>query len=256
MLYLKEKIVTIFNLSHSFDGIKWKYLPIITKLYILCYCIYSMSKNTTSNNNTGFSYNINNQNNNQDFNESVNRSLDQTKDNINRSIDESRKQIPHFNDIVNSYQEQALQATKEITENYIESQKSIINSLHSACGPYQQNFNNKVNTCMSPEAAANAYSRFVSNVADNTVSALRTTNNLVFASLDAYKTTMQHAKENTKQILDINTKTAKTFEQNTIELTRAAQDSASRFNASINSGNGSSNTGTTSSTTTTSTSAA
>src|SRR4051812_48970559 len=199
-----------------------------------------MSKNTTSNNNTGFSYNVNNQ----DFNESVNRSLDQTKDNINRSIDESRNQIPHCNTIVNSYQEQVLQATREISENYIESQKSIINSLHSACGPYQQNFNNTVNSWNSPEAVANAYSRFVSNVADNTVSVMRTTNNLVFASLDAYKTTMQHAKENTKQIFDINTKTAKTFEQNSRELTRAAQDSASRFNASISNNNsGRSNTG-------------
>ena len=172
-----------------------------------------MSKNTTSNNNTGFSYNVNNQNNNQDFNESVNRSLDQTKDNINRSIDESRKQIPQYNNIVNNYQEQALQATKEITENYIESQKSIIKSFHSAWTPYQQNFNTTVNTWNSPEALANAYSRFVSNVADNTVTYLRTTNNLVFASLDAYKTTMEHAKENTKQIFDITSKAAKTFEQ-------------------------------------------
>jgi len=207
-----------------------------------------MSKNTTSNNNTGFSYNVNNQNNNQDFNESVNRSLDQTKDNINRSIDESRKQIPQYNNIVNRYQEQALQATEEITENYIESQKSIINSFQSAWGPYQQNFNNKVNTCMSPDAAANAYSRFVSNVADNTVTYLRTTNNLVFAGLDAYKTTMQNAKENTKQILNINAKTAQTFEQNSRELARAAQDANSRFNASI--GSSSNTAGTTSSTTT------
>ena len=205
-----------------------------------------MSKNTTSNNNTGFSYNVNNQ----DFNESVYRSLNQTKDNINRSIDESRKQIPRFNDIVNSYQEQALQATKEISDNYIESQKSIINSFQSAWRPYQKNFNTTVNTWNSPEAVANAYSRLVSNVADNTVTYLRTTNNLAFASLDAYKTTMQHAKENTKQIFDFNTKTAKTFEQNTREVTKAAQDSVSRFNASVNSGSGSSNTGTISSTTT------
>jgi len=75
----------------------------------------------------------------------------------------------------------------------------------------------------SPQAAANAYSRFVSNVADNTVTYLRTTNNLVFASLDAYKTTMEHAKENTKQkIFDINAKTAKKFEQNTREVTKEA----------------------------------
>ena len=170
--------------------------------------------NTNSNNNkASFSYNTNTQNNNpqqqQDFNESVNRSLDQTKDNINRSIEESRNQIPQYNNIVNSYQEQTLQAVKEMTENYIESQKTIIKSIQSAWSPYQQNFNTSINTWNSPEAAANAYSRFVSNVADNTVTYLRTTNNLVFASLDAYKTTMEHAKENTKQIFDINTKTAK-----------------------------------------------
>ena len=217
-----------------------------------------MSKsNTSSNNNkdsnTSVSYNTNIQNkDNQDFSQSVNRSLDQTKDNINRSIDESRKQIPRFNDIVNSYQEQSLQATKEITENYIESQKSIIRSFHSSWAPYQRNVSITVNTWNSPEAVVNAYSRFVSNVADNTVSTLRTTNNLVFASLDAYKTTMQNAKENTKQILDINTKTAQTFEQNSRELARAAQDSASRFNASINnnSGSGRSNIGTSTTTST------
>src|SRR6185436_4922482 len=170
--------------------------------------------NTSNINSSGFSSNTNIQNNNQqDVNESVNRALDQTKDNINRSIEESRNQIPQFNNIVNSYQEQTLQAVKEMTENYIESQKTIIRSIQSAWGPYQRNFNTSINTWNSPEAVANAYSRFVSNIADNTVTYLRTTNNLVFASLDAYKTTMQHAKENTKQIFDINAKAAKTFEQ-------------------------------------------
>jgi len=38
---------------------------------------------------------------------------------------------------------------------------------------------------------------------------------------------MEHAKENTKQIFDINTKTVKTFEQNSREIARAAQDANS-----------------------------
>jgi hypothetical protein len=230
-------------------------MPIITKLYILCYCIYSMSKNTASNNNnTNFSYNVNNQNNNQqDFTDSINRSLDQTKDNINRSIDESKKQIPRFNDIVNNYQEQALQTTKEISENYIESQKSIIHSLQSSWRPYQQNFNSKVSGCMSPDAAANAYSRWVSNVADNAVSALRTTNNMIFSSLDAWKSTLQHARDNSKHLFNLNNNAVKTFEQNSREVARAAQDADSRFNASVNNNN---NTNTSGTTKTTSTSAA
>src|SRR3954452_22885153 len=218
-----------------------------------------MSKNTTSNNNTGFSYNVNNQNNQQDFNESVNRSLDQTKDNINRSIDESRKQIPRFNNIVNSYQEQTLQAVKEITENYIESQKSIINSFQSAWRPFNQNINTHINSWNSPEAVANAYSRLVSTYADNAVTYLRTTNNIIFSNIESMKSVMQHAKDNSKQIFNQNVNAAKTFEQNSKELTAAAQDANTRFNASVNnnnSGSGSNTNKTTTGTTTTSTSAA
>ena len=220
------------------------------------------NNNTGNNNNAIFSYNTNTQNNNQqhDFNESVNRALDQTKDNINRSIEESRNQIPQYNNIVNSYQEQTLQAAREITENFIESQKTIIKSIQSAWSPYQQNINASFNNWVSPQTVANAYNRFVSNVAENTVSALRTTNNLVFASLDAYKTTVQHAKDTTKQIFDINTKAAQTLEQNSREVTRAAQDASSRFNISFtnNQDNTANTSGTTStkSSTTTSTSAA
>src|SRR6478609_11877534 len=134
--------------------------------------------NTISNNNkASFSYNtnINNNQQQQDVNESVNRALDQTKDNINRSIQESKNQIPHYNTIVNNYQEQTLQAVKEITENYIESQKSIINSFQSAWRPFNQNINTNINSWNSPEAASNAYSRCVGNIADKAVTYLRTT---------------------------------------------------------------------------------
>src|SRR6476660_1574165 len=151
------------------------------------------------------------------FNEFVNRLLDQTKDNINRSIQESKIQIPQFNNIVNSYQEQTLQDVREISENFIESQKTIIRSIQSAWGPYQRNFNTSVNIWNSPEAAANAYSRFVSNIADNNITAI------------------QHAKDTSKQIFDMNAKTAQTFEQNSREVARAAQDANTRFSDSINS---------------------
>src|SRR3954452_17796309 len=198
------------------------------------------SSNNNKDSNTSFSYNTNIQNNdNQDFNQSVNRSLDQTKDNINRSIEESRNQIPQYNNIVNNYQEQTLQAVKEITENYIESQKSIINSIQSAWRPYQQNFNTSINTWNSPEVVANAYSRLVSTYADNAVTYLRTTNNIIFSNMESMKSVMQHAKDNSKQIFNQNVNAAKTLEQNSKELTTAAQDANTRLNASINNNSGS-----------------
>jgi len=48
---------------------------------------------------------------------------------------------------------------------------------------------------------------------------------------------LQQAKDNSKQIFNQNVNAAKTFEQNARELTAAAQDSASRFNTSINNSN-------------------
>ena len=128
-----------------------------------------------------------------------------------------------------------MQAVKEISENYIESQKSIINSFQSTWRPYQQNINTNINTWNSPEAVANAYSRLVSTYADNAVTYLRTTNNIIFSNMDTMKSVMQQAKDNSKHLFNQNVNAAKTFEQNSKELTRAvAQDTSSKFNTSIN----------------------
>ena len=157
-----------------------------------------------------------------DFKETVNISLDETKHNINKSIDESKNQIPHFNTIVNSYQEQSLQTAKEISENYIESQKSIINSLQSAWRPYNQNFTGLVTSFTSPDSMVKAYSRCVSNFADNAVSSMRVANNMVFSNLDAWKSGLQQARDNSKHIFNQNVNAAKTFEQNAREINQAA----------------------------------
>ena len=188
-----------------------------------------MSKKTE----TQESYSYNNNTNTNDFKESVNRSLDEAKDNIKKSIDESKNQIPKYNNIVNSYQEQSLQTAREISEEYIDSQKEIISSLQSAWRPINENYNSVVTSFASPDSIAKAYSRFVSNVADNTVSAIRLTNNIIFSNLDSMKSVLQQAKDNSKHLSNLSVNTAKTFEQNSKELTAAVQD-ANRNNSNVN----------------------
>jgi hypothetical protein len=192
---------------------------------------------TTSTTNSGFSNNTNTNTNNNtnDFKESVSRSLDEAKENIKRSIDESKNQIPKYNNIVNSYQEQSLQTAREISEEYIDSQKQVISSLQSAWKPYNENYNGMITSFASPDSIAKAYSRFVSNFADNAVSAIRLTNNIIFSNLDSWKSVMQQAKDNSKHLSNLSVNTAKTFEQNSRELTAAVQD-ASRNNSSVTTG--------------------
>jgi hypothetical protein len=192
-----------------------------------------MSKKTETNQN--FSNNINEQNNtnNNDFNESVNRSFDETKDNINKSLDESRNQIPRINNIVNSYQEQSIQTTKEISEEYIDSQKDVVNSLQSAWRPYNEIYNGLVTNFFSPDAAINAYTRFVRNVADNTVSAVRLSNNVIFSTLDAWKPLLQQAKDVSRHISNTGVNTARVFEQNSRQLAAEVKDAAANSKVNV-----------------------
>jgi hypothetical protein len=196
-----------------------------------------------------YSYSTSNQNNNNnntnDFRESVNRSLDEAKDNIRKSLDESKNQIPRINNIVNSYQEQSLQTAKEISEEYIDSQKEVINSLQSTWRSYSDSFNGLFNNLTaSPESITKAYAKLVSNFADNAVSYLTLSNNIIFSNIDSWKTVLQQAKDNSKHLSNLGVNAAKTFEQNSKEVGTAVKDAT---NSNFNSAN---NTTTTSNTTT------
>ena len=169
-------------------------------------------------------------NNNNDFQESVNQSFDETKDNIKKSIEESKKQIPRINDSVNSYQERSIQTAKEISEEYLDSQKEVVNSLQSAWRPYNEVYNGYVTNFYSPDAAMRAYTRFVSNVADNTVSTLRLSNNVVFSTLDAWKPVLQQAKDVSKHISNTGVNTARVFEQNSRQIAANVKDVAASSN--------------------------
>ena len=185
-----------------------------------------MSKKIETNQN----YSNNNNNNNNDFQESINQSFDETKDNIKKSIDESRKQIPKINDIVNSYQEESLQTAKEISEEYIDSQKQVVNSLQSAWRPYNEVYNGLVTNFYSPDAAMRAYTRFVSNVADNTVSTIRLSNNVIFSTLDAWKPVLQQAKDVSRHMSNTGVNTARVFEQNSRQLAAEVKEVAANSN--------------------------
>src|SRR5215216_7225039 len=65
----------------------------------------------------------------------INKAFDETKNNIRRTTDEARKDIPQYTQIVNEYQEETIQAARQMADNYLESQREIINSFQSALVP-------------------------------------------------------------------------------------------------------------------------
>jgi hypothetical protein len=160
----------------------------------------------------------------QEQQQSVNRALEQTRDNIRRATDEARRDIPRYTQAVNEYHEQTIQTAKEIADNFLDSQKEIINSLQSAWLPPIEATNRVFisNWIVSPRHLAENYARLVSSFADNTIAATRVVNNTIFANLEAFKTSVQNARDNSKEFSRISVNAAKAFGE-------ASRDTTTRF---------------------------
>jgi len=157
--------------------------------------------------------------------QAVSRALDETKDNIRKTTDEARSEIPRYTQVVNDCQEQTIQAAREIADNYVEAQKQIINSYQSALAPYVENVNSTTTTTnwttlFSPRRMSEVYANIVSSFANNVITATRVTNNMIFANMEAFKTSQQQVKESAKDFSRIGVNTAKTFEQTSNENAR------------------------------------
>ena len=135
--------------------------------------------------------------------QAVNKALDETRDNIKKTTNEARKEIPRYTQIVNDYQENTIQAIREITDNFVDSQKDIIVNSFRLWSDW----------ITSPRQVAENYGKIVSSFADNAVSVTRVLNNAVFANLDSVNTSVQHTKENVKELSKIGANTVKTFQQ-------------------------------------------
>lgn len=156
----------------------------------------------------------------------VNRALDDTRDNIRKSIDEARSQIPRYTQSVNDYQEQTIQASREIADNYIESQKQIINSLQAAWVPFAENtYKMNYEWWISPRKMTRIYANMVSSIADNTIAATRLANNMIFANMEVFKNSMQQAKDNSKELSRISVNATRSAEQ----ISRDTTATDSRF---------------------------
>ncbi|MFZ0555121.1 MAG: hypothetical protein WAM26_07485, partial [Nitrososphaeraceae archaeon] len=142
------------------------------------------------------------------------------KKNVRKSINEARNQIPQYTDVVKNYQEQALESTGKMVENYIETQKSVINSVFDSAIPYYENVNRMYNYWVSPRVPAEIWTRSVSNIAENISAAVRTGNDILFGNIDAFGNALERVQRQTEELSRINANNAKTI-ANTAKETAA-----------------------------------
>ena len=145
--------------------------------------------------------------------DNINFTLDETKSTVKKTTDEAVKEIPRFTKAVNEYQEESIQATKDIADSFLESQKEVIHSMQSLWVRYIENVQNSyLSYWVSPQRVTENYARAMSNIVDNTIVASRLANNELFATMDAWTNAIQHARDNAKEFSRLNANVANTFE--------------------------------------------
>ena len=149
------------------------------------------------------------------------RSIDETKNNIHQAIQELRSETPRYSQAITDFQNQTADATREIADNFLDSQKEVINSFQSVWTPVAQRTTTTnimgATPFFSPQQIADVYARTIGAMTEAFVASTRMANNVLFAGLDATRATTNYARQNAKEASRITSNTARTFAQTSRE---------------------------------------
>jgi hypothetical protein len=152
------------------------------------------------------------------------RSIDMTKEGIRRSIEEIRREMPRYSQTVTDFQNETADATREIADNFLDSQKEVINSMQSAWAPMTERIGGRVQgnywttgmigvPFFSPREMADVYARTIGAMAEAYVASSQMATNMVFAGIEAAIATTNYTRQNAKEAARITSNTARTFAQ-------------------------------------------
>jgi uncharacterized protein Yka (UPF0111/DUF47 family) len=153
--------------------------------------------------------------------EAINRTFDQTRNNIKRTVNEAQNDISNYAQHVINLQERAFEITRDIADDYIESQKEIINSFnHSIWTPYIENVVNRTSglSGVFSTSRAEVYGNTFTNIVDNIVTATRLANKTIFANAELINTSLQQTRNNVREFSKIGVNAAKNIHQTVNEF--------------------------------------
>jgi hypothetical protein len=156
--------------------------------------------------------------------EAIIRSIDETKQNIQRAMEETRREAPKYSQTIIDFQNETAEATREIADNFLESQAEIINSMEAAWTPMAQRAGREQEGYnwiagmtempffyFSPRQMADMYARTIGAMAEAYAASTRIATNLAFAGMEVTRATTNYARQNSKEAARITSDTARTF---------------------------------------------
>jgi hypothetical protein len=142
------------------------------------------------------------------------RSIDETRDNVRRAIEEAKREMPRFAQTMTDFQNETTDATKEITDTFLETQKNVVISIQSAWAdvadrtgywagwmqPWNYFWWPPAGAMVSPTAMADLYARMLTYMTVNFAAATRIATSMMFAGLETARASTRYAKDSSKEI--------------------------------------------------------
>jgi hypothetical protein len=150
----------------------------------------------------------------QEIREAIVDAFDEAKDSTKKAAKDVKKEVPRYTEAISSYQEKMLEATREITENYIDSQKEIISLFRQSKWVSRLRDTNEVRqpNLLSLSWMTEAFTKMTSTYMDNMIAELRLLNNMLSLNTEIYKTSLRQIKDNMNMFSKVAVDNAKTFE--------------------------------------------
>ncbi len=152
--------------------------------------------------------------------DAVNKTLDNTLHNIRRSTDEARREIPQYTQRIAEYQEKTIQTVKDISSDFIEAQKQVVNSFQS------QLDRSGVWNVYNPQRIAENYAVMVNNFTSYLLNTSNLINNALASNMRVYNTALEQTRDNVKTLTKTNTDYIKSVNRHNTDINR---DSQTRF---------------------------
>ena len=152
--------------------------------------------------------------------DAVNKTLDNTLHNIRRSTDEARREIPQYTQRITEYQEKTIQTVKDISSDFIEAQKQVVNSFQS------QLDRSGVWDVYNPQRIAENYAVMVNNFTSYLLNTSNLINNALASNMRVYNTALEQTRDNVKTLTKTNTDYIKSVNRHNTDINR---DSQTRF---------------------------
>jgi len=138
----------------------------------------------------------------------INRTFDEAKANARRAVEEAERELPRYMQIITTNQEQSVGAVRDTIENYLDSQREITNFVQSFWKSYIDNV-----LWMPTRRTIENYAATVSNTIDGTVATIRIFNNIIYASAEATRLSLEYNRENSREMSRVFVNAAKQLEK-------------------------------------------